>query len=332
MALPILRHFSEALQSPGQSFVTLAECRPARNQTGEVVMSRSSRFAEATVRWQGADYLLCFPLSPSSIESIESFAANPASDRSENTPLTEYKILRNEMRFDGAHSCDVVLQRLPQGKPLTQAVYDYSGDTLIAALDALETELSRIGFAHNNLKPENLIVTSYGQIVPIRYHFAAWGRGTDAEAFELIRDFIHAHAGSEALEQAQVLQDVTFAAYDTGAFKELGQIRDQLRFFMNREGRCGFLDIDYNEVIPPVYSSASDFCEGRAVVENFQQKSGVIDKQGNVIIPVEYDMAEFIPETGCTRVKNNDMWALFDYDGRVVRDFQPEYINENTNE
>lgn len=97
MTVPTLYNFTEALQAPDLAFSTLRDCRPRRTATGGVVLSRTSRFAEAEIEWQSRKYLLCFPLSTASIFAVEQTAARL---RYLRTPLlTEYTILRDEMTY-----------------------------------------------------------------------------------------------------------------------------------------------------------------------------------------------------------------------------------------
>ena len=111
MTVPTLYNFTEALQAPDLAFSTLRDCRPRRTATGGVVLSRTSRFAEAEIEWQSRKYLLCFPLSTASIFAVEQTAARL---RYLRTPLlTEYTILRDEMTYTDdtgtTRTCDVVL-------------------------------------------------------------------------------------------------------------------------------------------------------------------------------------------------------------------------------
>ena len=155
MTVPTLYNFTEALQAPDLAFSTLRDCRPRRTATGGVVLSRTSRFAEAEIEWQSRKYLLCFPLSTASIFAVEQTAARL---RYLRTPLlTEYTILRDEMTYTDdtgtTRTCDVVLHRLPEGRPLSVCAAEFDAESLRSALDKLEAGLSELGFSHNNLKP-----------------------------------------------------------------------------------------------------------------------------------------------------------------------------------
>jgi len=53
--------------------------------------------------------------------------------------------------------------------------------------------------------------------------------------------------------------------------------------------KCGFIDLQGNEIVPPKYEYVSDFKEGRAGV-GLNGVWGYIDLQGNEVIPLQYDM------------------------------------------
>ena len=165
-------------------------------------------------------------------------------------------------------TCDVVLHRLPEGRPLSVCAAEFDAESLRSALDKLEAGLSELGFSHNNLKPGNLYVTSDGRLIPVRYHFARFGEGHDAEGFE------------------------------------------------NRP------------VIAPQFVWAADFREGRAEVQT-AQGMGLIDKRGHYVIEPRYEIVDYNPYTGCSRIRSEGLWALADYNGRIVGGFTPRYIEEN---
>lgn len=298
MTVPTLYNFTEALQAPDLAFSTLRDCRPRRTATGGVVLSRTSRFAEAEIEWQSRKYLLCFPLSTASIFAVEQTAARL---RYLRTPLlTEYTILRDEMTYTDdtgtTRTCDVVLHRLPEGRPLSVCAAEFDAESLRSALDKLEAGLSELDFSHNNLKPGNLYVTSDGRLIPVRYHFARFGEGHDAEGFERLRQFV-------------------------------GEMSDQLVRVEDETG-YGFVDTENRPVIAPQFVWAADFREGRAEVQT-AQGMGLIDKRGRYVIEPRYEIVDYNPYTGCSRIRSEGLWALADYNGRIVGGFTPRYIEEN---
>ena len=62
------------------------------------------------------------------------------------------------------------------------------------------------------------------------------------------------------------------------------------------------------------------FSEGRASVENADEKVGVIDKMGNVVIPFEYGYSVFRYSDGviCCVKRQDDVWCYFDREGKLL--------------
>ena len=72
----------------------------------------------------------------------------------------------------------------------------------------------------------------------------------------------------------------------------------------------------------------ADFREGRAEVQT-AQGMGLIDKRGRYVIEPRYEIVDYNPYTGCSRIRSEGLWALADYNGRIVGGFTPRYIEEN---
>lgn len=328
MNIPTLYHFTEALEAPDLLLATLRDCQPRRTATGGIAMSRTSRFAEVEIRWNGARYLLCFPLSGAAIFSVEQTAAKLKYLQTEL--LTDYLLLRDEMIFTDdegqPHHCDLILHRLPDGEPLNKCVWQYDAETLLRRVDELEQGLLQLDFHHNNLKAENLIVTPQGRLIPIRYHFARFGSGSDAEQFEALRRLIREEA-SAGME----LHEPTAPAYRTRpeftGHLFVGEMSDML-IRVEDEAGYGYVDTSNRTVIAPQFIWAADFREGRAEVQT-AEGMGLIDKQGRHVIEPRYEIVDFNPYTGCTRLRREGLWALADYNGRIATEFTPRYIEED---
>ena len=78
----------------------------------------------------------------------------------------------------------------------------------------------------------------------------------------------------------------------------------------------------------PQFVWAADFREGRAEVQT-AQGMGLIDKRGHYVIEPRYEIVDYNPYTGCSRIRSEGLWALADYNGRIVGGFTPRYIEEN---
>lgn len=325
--IPTLQIFTRALLTPELSLATLSEARPATGADGLPFLIRTTRFAEAEIAWRGERWLLSLPLTPSALPRIERTASVL---RRLNTPwLTSYRILPGELRWADAsgteRTTDLVLQHLPAGRNFNDALRSELPQTLLAALDALEAALGKLGFSHNNLKSSNLRWAN-GRLVPLRYHDATFGNPhtADAEAFEALRRIVSA-AAAQPDPQAGTQQEVhdTTAIYDprpsfTGhlwtshLFEGLVCVQD--------EGGYGYVDAANRPVIPAQYLWAGDFREGRAEVET-PTGMGLIDREGNFVIPPAYEIIDYDPAASIVRVRHEGRWALFDYLGRRLTEF-----------
>lgn len=91
--------------------------------------------------------------------------------------------------------------------------------------------------------------------------------------------------------------------------------------------KIGFLDIsDFSEAVPPVNDWASFFTKGRAVVGN-GNKYGVIDKNGNTVVPINYDDVEVF-DNGTLALNQGGEYVLADANGKIINDTHYDSINE----
>ena len=212
--IPTLPIFSRALLTPDLSFRTLSDACAETNAGGVPCLMRTTRFAEARIRWQGCCWLLSMPLTPSALPGVERTALTV---RHLNTPvLSDYRILPGELRWTDTageqRTCDLLLQHLPEGCGFAEALLTEDRGTLLQALDTLEKELAGLDFAHNGLKAENLR-WSGGRFIPLRYHDAriSGDRSRDAEALEALRHRIAEQGGTAAAhDTAAPYEPVTY--------------------------------------------------------------------------------------------------------------------------
>lgn len=317
--------------TPDISFRTLTDARIQTDGNGLPRIMRTTRFAEAQIEWQGEQWLLAMPLTPSALHRIEHTIS---AMRRLNTPhLAQCRILPREMRwtdiFGAEQHTDLVLQHLPEGKDFTQALAAEEKQTLLAAADDLTRALHALGIAHNNLKEENLRWCG-GRFVPIRYYDVRTdesreGTDNDAEALESIKRGI-----ANALIHKQTLSDTTATyspmrsldghVWTSHVFEGLVCVEDEDGF--------GFVDTDNNTVIEPQFVWAGDFRENRAEVQT-AEGMGLIDRQGNYIIAPEYEIVDYDPARSIINVRRDGLWAVFDYMGRPLTEFRAEHPCEH---
>lgn len=311
--------FTQALLDPSKSLATLKDARAVLGADNMPRVERTTRFAEGLIMWQSRRYLACLPLSESALFAVEPLCTRL---RYLDSPyLASYRLLPAEI--DG--QTPLVLQELPAGLWLEEAITRHRAETLLQALDTMALELRKLGFFHNNLKPENLIFTPDGRMVPVRYHFASFATGNDAPRLKEVRQWILAQAC------AATDAELTKAAPALPRFEghlHVGQMSDQLICVQDQCG-WGFVDTLNRPVIASTFAWCSDFREGRAEVQVADGRMGLIDKAGDWVIEPLYRMLEFNPYTGCTRVVRDDgQWAIADYNG-VLGDFSERFIEEN---
>lgn len=159
------------------SFSTLGGCifRP----DNAVPLRRTKNFAEAEVIFRGCAALLFVPLGRWDVVRVEVTARRL--QQMTLRSLCRYDLYRDELRWCDSlgrgRTSDIILQPLPGGVPLPQALPRLPHDELRRMVDSLREEMTGIGFTHNNLRPDNIIAGRDGRLHPIRYHYATLGSG-----------------------------------------------------------------------------------------------------------------------------------------------------------
>jgi hypothetical protein len=210
------------------------------------------------------------------------------------------------------HIFDIVLQELPLGITLKEAVTRYRANDLKAAIVKMKSRLDAIGFRHNNLKPENILICDSGIARPLRYWYADWELYSDNDISPLL-DFIEQSSHPELDAALSPLPTQEKAMDGNAQPSKDGGVK------LHYKGRhYGFVDGDGRQITPFIYSWASDFEEGRAIVAK-NGKMGAIDCNGYKVIPVIYDSLEFDIETGFFTATRTPYRYLINYEGKIVR-------------
>jgi len=91
--------------------------------------------------------------------------------------------------------------------------------------------------------------------------------------------------------------------------------------FTSEEDRSGIADMEGNIVLPAIYDSISSFSEGLAIAK-CDGKYGVVDRSGVVRVPFDYsilwDFSEGLAPAAC----GDGRWGFIDVNGTPVVDFQ----------
>lgn len=263
--------------------------------------------------WEGRQYLLSLPFRS---EVLHHIGELELSSRERNIcPLAHFRILHEELMLRDTrgekHYFDVVIQELPQGKPLTEAVHEYRATDLRTVVERMKHRLDTIGFRHNNLRPANIHICESGVARPLRYWYAEWkeyGDNDIASALELIER--HYNPDTEPLKTPLLTHDA-----EVQSSNELPPSGIRIT---RRGSRYGFTDEDGRVLVPAIYAKVSPFCEGRAVVVR-NNKMGAIDDQGRKVVPVIYKSLEFDVATGYFFATNDSYRYLINYAGKIIR-------------
>jgi hypothetical protein len=98
-----------------------------------------------------------------------------------------------------------------------------------------------------------------------------------------------------------------------------------------KEGKWGFSDCDKNIKIPCIYENVDSFYEGFAEVSFGYNKVGIINKLGEVVVPLEYQSVSLVKDDSIFIVKNE----LYKYglykNGKLMFDVTFDYISTGDN-
>lgn len=313
MLCPI-NEFRRALLDPENRFASLSDAVPAMCD-GVPMLHRTALFAESPIIWHGDRYLVFLPLTAEAVRCAERAAAATAMARSPYLP--DYRLLRGEMLAEDSTGretrCDMVLQRMPEGESLAEAVAHFDKARLAAAVEAMREALHAEGIVHRNVKPENICITPDCRAMLLRGHYVARSASDDdGAAFDCVMRFIDRMGTTDA--------ECAYAPAEKDMPAEKYHMHDGMVRIL-RDGLYGYADEDMHETIEPQFVYASDFREGRAEVETADGKMGLIDKSGRYVIAPEYEIVEFDPADGRSAVRLNGEWAAVDYDGRRICEY-----------
>ena len=308
--LPSACAFERAIETPTKYFRCLQHIQPHLHG-GRAVVRRTYLAVEAEVEWEGRDYLLLMPFHRESLTHIEELAAKMQDV--EAAFLCRCQIFYNEMLVvsSGGETCrvDVILQELPDGVALSDRSSYFSVAELSYKISELANEMRRVGFCHNNLRPENVVVGRDGSLHLLRYWYAEFGADANDD-FSTISETL-----GLTLSVAE-LHDVGCGYEAKSKLPPLRERDGMVRFCRN--GKFGFCDGEGAEVVASIYSYACDFEEGRAVVADEESRMGVIDKEGVVVVPIIYDDIVFDMERGVFFAYKGDLLYTIDYCGELL--------------
>ena len=308
-----MTYFEQALLAPTLHFQQLRTLEPILFN-GRPLIRRTTNAIEAEVRWQGRHYLLFLPLRNESLMHIEEIELALRERR--RGPLISNRIYYSEMlllnSIGKSHYFDIILQEVPRGMLFEQSVHHYRADDLRSAIKKMKSELDIIGFSHNNLRPSNIIICENGIACPLRYWYAEIDHLAENN-ISLLEAYIDEHysAESDALKEPI---NVTASDEEAKVYPTTSEGITRLC----RGNRYGFRFCDGSQIAPFIYTWASDFSEGRAIVAR-NGKMGAINNMGEKVIPVIYKELSFDVKSGTFTATRDKYRYLLDYDGKIIR-------------
>ena len=272
-------------------------------------------FAECQADYFGKSVMTYAPITPQAMEmATRAIGILPAKSRH----IGQLRIFPEEMLCTGmkVHRCSLIVEHLPEGTLLSEALYTHSRANLMQGLEQLRAHIEECNISINHLHPESIIVDSNHEWHVIRPYYATADMGNDTEAFEKIQQLIERYALADIDTLANVACEA-FAPYncdDNAADCKLYDTSEGLRRFTTTEG-TGFKDEEGNIVIEAMFLTATDFLEDRSIVTTHDNKMGIIDRKGNYIIEPLYDSIDFNVDDGISIVFEGNKSAKFNYFG-----------------
>lgn len=306
--------FREALANPQRGFR-----RMARLHWRDGRICRSTYFAEAEVECGAERYMIFMPLASSSLKRVERII--PLHRHLITSYVPRMEILRGEMcvvdSVGREAKCDILREIIPAGEPFADALAavadEHDAELLLKAVDELQGALLCADMSHNAVREENIIINERGEARLVRWYYATERAGNDREAFDRLRDKILTHCNV-------VLRDSGVALYNVETTFEnhlyVRPMHEGLAAVEEPTG-WGFVDSANRFVIEPAFRWVGDFSEGRAEVET-AEGMGVINRDGDYIVPAVYDSVEYDSRSGKTRAWQGAECFLFDYEGHAV--------------
>ncbi len=321
--------FKECLKNPKVHFRTLSNVEVVSDHSNNPNLWRTTHYAESEIRVDSQRYFLCMPLSEEAhVRSLRKIALI---NRLNSPSITECSILVDEMLFmdrkGEERSADLLIHKVPDGDTLHNAIDHLSRQKLLSAVDLLEREFRRIGIVHNNLTPHNIIVGENYELIPIRFADVEY-ESEDCncgEEFAALRKWIDSSLENNEMEVLEgcccKLPEWMFSSYKhvSNPFEERVCVADERGYF--------YVNCQNELIIDTRFKWGGDFHEGRAEVET-ESGMGLIDKDGNFVIPAIYKIVDYDVKSGFSRVRKGNEWGLFNYIGEQILPFESRYIDD----
>lgn len=263
-------------------------------------LNRTYYAAECRVTINGKRYMLYMPFNRDMVDKIESLESRIQGIAAKF--IAHQTVLRNEINFIGitgqAESYDIILQELPSGITLKEAMMRYSILSIRYIIKALRRDMQKFYFTHGNLNLNNIIVDAEYEPHLLRYWYSDFGtlcQDNFSKLEGLVETYYHSTHALSANSAENRATPYQQHSHITIASAAQGGKPDALRR----------------------YSWATEFIDGVAIVAS-DTKMGAIDTLGRTIIPTEYNDLEFDSEQGIFYAYKDGHRYLFDHNGYRV--------------
>ncbi len=329
--LASINSFITALNNRIDFLQSLEDITISKKENGTFAVTSSVDFAEVVIERQSRRFILSLPLSHSVLQDAQRAAVRLRRLRS--SILLEYKTLPNEMIYLDATGklfyAELVLQEIPKdSEPLDLCIGKLSAEKLFQAIDNLENELIRLNIESPNIGADTVYIDKEYTIYPTALHSTRIVEQVKSDNCLSLRKYVGNYFGVDYKDFKQSNNDAPRSFSALYGYKHVSNPFEGLCVVEDYEGRFGYIDIDGVEIVAPQYIWAGDIREGRAEVES-SEGMGLIDANGNYIIEPRYQIVDFNPDTSHSLVKQNEKWALYDYEGRKIKDIENFSLKEN---
>lgn len=273
----------------------------------------NSFYAECEAMMEGRKYLVYAPLSMDAIRKAM-FAEELL--KPSGTAICDFRLRDNALSLNSCMlgSCALIFEYMPEGTLLTEALHTHSAEHLLEGLNELKARLKQYNLALPNLSSDNTIVDAHHKWHPIRCSFVVSGWRKNIKTFKILTDLINDTAMSDKGLFSEPMHKYTATiSASPYAFNRFPLCNNRRRFITERG--VGFVDNRGILVVADIYRSAKDFVEERAIVTSHAGLEGIINKQGVVMVPIEYDRVEFDVESGVTKAYKGLECHTYDYMG-----------------
>lgn len=270
-------------------------------------------YAECEAMVEGCKYLVYAPLS---MDAIRRAMCAEGLLKPTGRAICDYHIRDGALSLNSCMmgASDLIFELMPKGTLLAEALYTHSAEHLLEGLNDLKGCLKQYDLALPNLSADNIIVDANHKWHPIRCSFVVSGWRKNLKVFRLLAELINDTAMCEKSLFCESMHKYTASVEASPYSSNRFRLCDNRRRFITERG-VGFVDNKGIVIVPDIYRSTKDFVEERAIVTNHAGLEGIINKRGDVVVPIEYDRVEFDVESGVTKAYRGLECHTYDYMG-----------------